>query len=493
MPKVLVVDDEEMVRDVLSQMIAQTGDYVVDTAKDGLDALNYFKENDYDIVFTDIMMPRLSGIELVQELKKTHPSVPVVMVTALNNLETGISAMREGASDYITKPFDVEQIKNVLIRVLNERNLMKAVSGNGDGKETPLKVVNSELYRKLSEINSLFSIGIELEKISDNTEILKKLPEMCSKLFKVDRVVFLLYEDGVLQHYSSVGFPYTGKIEIAGTVFEECLSQGDHLLIDVGQKSPLDNIPLNAQMLLIPLLIKDEALGVLCISNRTDGFNFKEDEIQLALTFIHKVSLRLENNTLYEITYNNLINTLKTLILTIEARDRYTKNHSERVTAIALEIARELDCTEQERDAIRFGGYLHDIGKIGVRDTVLLKPGKLTKEEFEEIKQHPVIGDNIIKPLGSFPLERLLIRHHHERFDGRGYPDGLEGKNIPLIARILAVADTYDSMTSTRPYRKGLSHKIAVDEIKRCSGTQFDPDVANAFFRTPTGKGGNGR
>ncbi len=489
MPRVLVVDDEEYVRDVLSQMIEQTGDFDVDTASDGLDALKYIKEKEYDVVFTDIMMPHLSGIELVQELKRTRPAIPVVMVTALNNLDTGISAMREGASDFITKPFELEQIKNVLNRVLSERNIMKAVAGNGDSNSS-VKVVNSELYRKLSEINSLFSISIEIEEVTDNRELLKRLPEMCTKLFKVDRVVFLIYEDGMLHHYSSIGFPYKGNIEIRGSVFEECLNDCEYRLLEVGELNPLDKLPLTSQMLILPLKIKDEFLGVLCITNRLDGFNFKEDEIHLALTFIHKLSLRLENNTLYEITYNNLINTLKTLILTIEARDRYTKNHSERVTSIALEIARELGCTEQERDAIRFGGYLHDIGKIGVRDMVLLKPGKLTKEEFEEIKQHPVIGDNIIQPLGSFPLERLLIRHHHERFDGKGYPDGLAGEDIPLIARILAVADTYDSMTSTRPYRKGLSHKIAIDEIKRCSGSQFDPVVANAFFRTRTGKGG---
>jgi len=492
MPKVLVVDDEEYVRDILAQMIEQTGDFEVDTAKDGLDALKYIKDNEYDVVFTDIIMPRLSGIELVQELKRTKPAIPVVMVTALNNLDAGISAMREGASDYITKPFKTEKIKSVLTRVLSERNIMKAVSGNGDDRSS-FKVVNAELYLKLSEINSLFAISLEIEEITDNRELLKKLPEMCTKLFKVDKVVFLIYEDGMLHYYSSIGFPYKGSIDIKGSVFEECLNDCEYRLLELGEINPLDKLPLRSQMLILPLKIKDEFLGVLCITNRVDGFNFKEDEIHIALTFVHKLLLRLENNTLYEITYNNLINTLKTLILTIEARDKYTKNHSERVTSIALEIARELDCSEQERDAIRFGGYLHDIGKIGVRDMVLLKPGKLTKEEFEEIKQHPVIGDNIIQPLGSFPLERLLIRHHHERFDGKGYPDGLAGEDIPLIARILAVADTYDSMTSTRPYRKGLSHQIAVDEIKRCSGTQFDPAVANAFFHTKTGKGGSYR
>jgi HD-GYP domain-containing protein (c-di-GMP phosphodiesterase class II) len=148
-----------------------------------------------------------------------------------------------------------------------------------------------------------------------------------------------------------------------------------------------------------------------------------------------------------------------------------------------------LECTAEEIDSLKFGGYLHDIGKIGVRDTVLLKPSRLTEEEFVEIRLHPVIGDNIIKPLGSFPNERLIVRHHHERFDGKGYPDGLGGTDIPRTARILAVADTYDSMTSTRPYRQALSHATAIEELKRCSGTQFDPAIVEAFLQTGTGRG----
>jgi HD-GYP domain-containing protein (c-di-GMP phosphodiesterase class II) len=214
-----------------------------------------------------------------------------------------------------------------------------------------------------------------------------------------------------------------------------------------------------------------------------------DDEIYVGLTFAKKAALRIENNALYEVLYNNLVNNLKSLVISIEARDSYTKQHSERVTDYALQIVEVMNICGEEKDAIQFGGYLHDVGKIGVRDTVLLKPGKLTDEEMEEIKMHPVIGDNIIKPLRFFPKERELILYHHERIDGTGYPHGISGDSIPTTVRILSVADTYDAMTSSRPYRIARTHDFAIEELKRCSGTQFDAEIVHAFMQTKAGRG----
>jgi putative nucleotidyltransferase with HDIG domain len=237
--------------------------------------------------------------------------------------------------------------------------------------------------------------------------------------------------------------------------------------------------------------MNDDVFAILNLSNKADGTAFTESEISLALAFAKKAALRIENNALYEVFYNNLVNTLKALVTSIEARDVYTRHHSERVAAYSLAVADVMELPEEEKDVIRFGGYLHDIGKIGVRDTVLLKPGRLTDEEVAEIRLHPVIGDNIIKPIKFFPKERELIRNHHEKFDGTGYPDGLTGDKTPLIVRIIQVADTYDAMTSSRPYRKALSHDVAAAELVRCINTQFDGEVVRAFLQTPAGRGQN--
>jgi putative nucleotidyltransferase with HDIG domain len=199
--------------------------------------------------------------------------------------------------------------------------------------------------------------------------------------------------------------------------------------------------------------------------------------------------MRIENNALYEVFYANLMNTLKSLVISIEARDPYTKHHSERVSLYSLQIADVMNLGAEDKDAIRFGGYLHDIGKIGVRDTVLVKPGMLTPEETTEIRLHPVIGYNILEPLKFFPDEMDIVRYHHEKFDGSGYPDGLAGDDIPLIARIAAVADTYDAMTSSRPYRNSIGHDIAIKELKTGSSSQFEGEIVLAFLQTPVGKG----
>ncbi len=490
MPRVLIVDDDQSIRSVLSDIVRAAGPYQTDIAMDGLEGLEKVRQDEYDIIFTDIKMPRMGGLEFMQEVRKHNPMIPVVVITAYSYLETAISAMKQGAADFITKPFTFNDIRHILSKVIRERELIKSFAGNGN-KDAVVETLNSELYKRLQEINTLFALSIELDEIKENSSIFNRIVSMIARLLKAKRVALGLLEDGSIESRYTIGIAHIEKLLLKGSIYEDAIRNKTHIVLEVGQKNPFSGYPLDSEFLIIPLILNNEVLGFLSITDKTDGYKFADEEINLALTLTHKACLRLENNALYEITYNNLINTLKTLILTVEARDSYTKQHSERVTKLSLEIADEIDCTQAERDAIKFAGYIHDIGKIGVRDIVLLKPGRLTDKEFEEIKKHPVIGDNIVSPLGSFPLERLLIRHHHERFDGHGYPDGLQGEDIPLIARILSVADTYDSMTTTRPYRKGVDHKTAIGEIRRCSSSQFDPVVVDAFMSTSTGRGGS--
>jgi putative nucleotidyltransferase with HDIG domain len=233
----------------------------------------------------------------------------------------------------------------------------------------------------------------------------------------------------------------------------------------------------------VPLVISGEVLGVLNMTDKIGGEDFSEDEFHLMQSLAEKAAIRVENNALYESIYCNLIDTLSSLVTTLEAKDPYTKEHSKRVTEVALAIAEEMGATEDEMESIGFAGMLHDIGKIGVRDSVLLKPGRLTAAEFEVIKMHPAIGEQIVEPLGLIQAERDIIRSHHERMDGTGYPDGLMGDQIPLLARIVAVADAYDAMTSTRPYREALGEEYALEEFERGRGRQHDPAVIDALHR----------
>lgn len=233
----------------------------------------------------------------------------------------------------------------------------------------------------------------------------------------------------------------------------------------------------------VPLKAKGEILGVLNVSDKSTGNDFDANDLRLLLLLANLAAVAIENATLYR-NINEMFNeTVKALASAIDARDPYTEQHSQRVSQYSVIIAEELGMTAAEIEQIRIGALLHDVGKIGVKEAILLKPGRLTDDEFTEMKAHPVTSGNIMKQVRLFRAMLPILYHHHESFAGRGYPYGLTGTDIPFHARIVAVADTFDAMTSDRPYRKGLPLEVAVEEIRKNSGVQFDPQCAEAFLR----------
>ena len=485
--KVLIVDDDPEVRRVLSHVLGTVGGYQTDTAFDGIDGINKVRDNEYDIVFTDLTMPRLSGMDVLKETRRLDSSLSVVVITGFSSIDNAINAMKEGARDFITKPFNFDKIIILTEKIIGERRLFGKISPS-ENLEGTLKRLSGELYRSLYEMGIFQKISSELEKFSHNREIYEKIVDMAARLLMVKEASFGLVENGELKIEEGIGIPKK-RIPVSGTIFSHVIRNKTFCMAPCGEINPHDGTCLASELFAIPFIINDEVFGILSLSNKADGTAFTDYEISLATSFARKAAMRIENNALYEVFYSNLMSTLRSLVISIEARDMYTKDHSERVTAYALQIAEVMDLSLEEKGAIELGGYLHDIGKIGIRDTVLLKPGRLSDEEMTEIMQHPVIGDNIMKPIRFFPLERELVRHHHEKVNGRGYPDGLAGDDIPLIARILAVADTFDAMTSSRPYRKAQSHTVAVEELIRCSNSQFDGRVVRSFLKTQAGMG----
>ena len=235
-------------------------------------------------------------------------------------------------------------------------------------------------------------------------------------------------------------------------------------------------------MMCAPLKIKDKVIGVLNIA--TEGHTeFSSSDLKLFTTLSRNVGIFVENVKLYKDLKEIFISTVYTLAETIEMRDDYTGNHTKRVMEYSYAIGETLGMDKDALEALRLSAILHDIGKIGVRDDVLLKPGKLTDEEFALMKKHPAFGEEILKRIKG--LEHIVpgVKHHHERHDGRGYPDGLKEDEIELNAKIISVADTFDAMTSDRPYRKGFDSQTAIEELIRCSGTQFDGKIVDAFIK----------
>jgi HD-GYP domain-containing protein (c-di-GMP phosphodiesterase class II) len=194
-----------------------------------------------------------------------------------------------------------------------------------------------------------------------------------------------------------------------------------------------------------------------------------------------KASTHIENRMLYESLFENILHTLKSLIIAINKRDMYTEGHCKRVTDMALRLGKKMGINDYEMDVLRVVGPVHDLGKIGIPDMILLKPSKLTDDEYDVMKSHSAYGEEIMSRFEILSREATIIRHHHERYDGNGYPDHLAGSDIPVCARIIAVSDSYDAMVSDRPYRRASTTDEIVAEIKRCRGSQFDPEIADHF------------
>jgi HD-GYP domain-containing protein (c-di-GMP phosphodiesterase class II) len=264
---------------------------------------------------------------------------------------------------------------------------------------------------------------------------------------------------------------------------------------------------LNTQTLIcVPLKARDRTVGVLLAFNKITNItpkssthawpDFYEEDRKILETLSHQVVIAIENSRLYTDLKRGFFDTVEALAEAIEKKDRYTGGHTKRVVYYSKCIAKYMDLSHEQLENVHLAAILHDVGKIGVEDSILKKQAPLTKEEWVVMKSHPEQGYDIMSRVSGLKDVIGGMRYHHERWDGKGYPIGLQGEEIPIIARIIAVADTYDAMVSTRPYRKGLDPQVAYDEIVLHSGSQFDPAVVKAFIEAfcheKMGKGSGG-
>lgn len=368
----------------------------------------------------------------------------------------------------------ISQATSMHIEQLNEKNALSMAE------------MIARLNMRTRDLEALNEAGLKLATFTDFEELLQGIMTTARRALPFRSCAMLLREGDELVVRGVFGFDervHIGfRLSRGKGISWRCLERGEPILVDDVSADP-DYVPglsgCRCEMA-APILGPEGPIGVFTAeSPKPHAFN--KDSLSLFSTFAHQVAAAIENTRLHEMNRRTFYQTIRALAQALEQRDSYTSGHSERVTDYALKIAAALGVNEHDLELIRQAGLLHDIGKIGVRDAVLLKPGRLTPPERQHIEQHPIIGDNILHPI-TFLREALnIVLHHHEHWDGSGYPFGLAGEEIPLVARIIAVADTYDAMTSRRPYRDAMSHEEAVAEIRRMSGKQFDPAVVAAF------------
>ena len=481
--KILVVDDEASIRDVFKDYLAATTNYTVFTANDGLEALDIIKSEKIDCCFTDLSMPRLNGLELAQKINQHDNTIPVVVMTGYPSMDNAIDTLKNGVADFITKPFRINQILPTINRVMTARShfvdniLLKEEAEKGK----KLIKINQELQEKLKEVETINLILQKLDQATTSQDLFNILVNLSGKITQCDEAHFCFFTQGMTDYEIIASFFRDQNIEKSDAV---------HIEKKIAKKVANDGMPFlirgnngNGDTIAIPLKIKSSVFGILTSTIREETRCFSEKELYFLNLLVEKASFLTENLALYENIYENLFSTLYAFVETIEARDPYTKQHSANVSKYAMSIAKAYGCLQDEIARLNVSGNLHDIGKIGIPDSILLKPGRLTDEEYEIIKKHPVIGSNIIGHFGMWTDEQSIIRHHHERFDGKGYPDGLKGEEIPLLARILAVADVYDALTTDRSYRRKMPEHVAVKIIRENAGSQFDPKIVNIFLK----------
>ncbi len=463
--KVLIVDDEKILRENLELLLSSFNSYHTYQAKNGYQALEIMQKYPVDLVLLDVNMPGISGIDLLKLMRREGLSTPVVLMTSYPTLDLTVEALRYGASDFLIKPFTSQQLYETLERFKTKKKL----EAQKDYQDL-LRL----LKQKTREQALLFTVSDRLTSCGSLSQLYREIVRLSLEFTHSEEgVLYLLdLEKGLLLPEVWEGFPerpphlpYESSDPISKSVRESL-----PYLIPAHEKEKA--------LLVHPFQIKGENLGALALCRKS---SFSKDDLFCTSLILERAAPLVENFILHESIILNLHDALRALVKALEAKDPYTKEHSERVTEYALLLAQEMGLSPEEIESLRFAGHLHDVGKVGIADAILLKPGRLTPQEYEIIKQHPVIGAEIVGHISLLQEEARIIRYHHERFDGKGYPEGLKGEEIPLLARILAVADAYDAMTSRRPYRPSLSPERAYKEILRCSGTQFDPEVVKIF------------
>jgi len=490
--KVLVVDDEPSILELSWKVLAKEG-YSITTAHSGCEALKRAKGEKFDLLVTDIIMPEMDGLELLQRLRELYPDIAAVIITGYGTMENAINSLKQGAQGFIVKPFTPDELKIALSQVLEKSRLMRENS-------------------RLRVLRPLFDISKSLISETKLSELLSHTVDTLVEETKADMVSLMLLDKETQEPSIRVSHGFPKEMLVTARWVAE---RGEPLLLpDMEHAEPHIQGELSESAigpaLCLPLLVKGKVSGVLTLAKLAGKEPFRQSDLELLSMLCNQLAIVIENIKLFdkltthkqelERTCKELgeqatalndkkqqlesayLEIAKTLALTLEACDPYTRGHSERVVQFARQIALQINLSRKERELIDIAARLHDIGKLAIRNEILLKPDVLTPSERAEVQRHPTKAVEMLRFLDFLKGALPIIEHHHERYDGKGYPSGLKGEQIPLGARILAVADAYDALTSERPYRPAMSNEQAMETLKQGAGTRWDPIVVEAFL-----------
>lgn len=440
--RVLIVDDSRTIRRALGAALSGRG-ALVKQAEDGEAGLQVLADEEFDLVITDVDMPRLNGFDFCERVKQDPRTrnIPVIILTSRENdldVERGFIV---GANAYALKTVGRERCLEVAEDILSRIVFRQ--------RQLVLLIEDSATTRQIIA-RTLKAAGFQVALAEHGAEALELLRTLHPTLILSDREMPVMNGMSLCRELHQ-------KAEFTGIPFV--------MMSGSGEKS-----------------VMRQAMQFGAAAFLVKPFNLEQLVITLEQLLSSQFSLLLKERERLETESRMMLASITALAEALEARDAYTRGHSDSVAEIAVAIAAQMGADDADIAMLRIGARLHDIGKIGVPDAILQKPGKLTSAEYTAIQGHPAIGAGILEPITSLADIIPIVLQHHERVDGKGYPNGLKGTEIALNARITAVADTYDALTSDRPYRVGLSHGKAVSIILQARGTQLCPECVDAFI-----------
>ncbi len=472
-PKIIIAEDEKGLRIILEEFLTQN-DYIVDVAADGVEALEKIKQTPYALLIADIDMPRMSGMELLEKLMELKNRPITILMTGYATVESAVDAMKMGAFDYIVKPFKMDHLLLCIQRALEKRRL---------------ELENIQLKETLT----IYNISEAISQTFNIKNIVDLITNTVHSELDSDLTLLQIFEPGtedIMYEKSSSNFTIDIeeiKKEINFENIKNMLNKDIPLVLPswrVGEVFKGGSGKYRCYSILcVGIKFRSILRGIIIAFSFTKGKEFHEGQRKFVSLLADRTAISLENSRLYNELQRSFNETIQALVKALEAKDVYTRGHSERVTQFARYLAEDLGLSDSEIEKITQAALLHDIGKIGMRLEVLNKPGKLTDEETQMFRNHPLLGKSILESVTALRDIAPYVYYHHEKWDGTGYPEGKKGEEIPVGARILNIADSFTCMTENRPYRKALSIEEAAKELLRCSGTQFDPLFVEVFLK----------
>ena len=465
-PTILVVDDEEYICSVIEEALA-TDKYSLKIFQDPVKALEYLQSHPVDLVLSDLLLGEHSGVEILEAAQSTQDDAVVILMTAHPTVQTAVTVLKKGAYDFLVKPFKLELLRSTIRRALSHQHVLRD-NLRLRGQVEFLKVANA--HASGIEIDRLLQMVVDSAKqelgavASGLLEIEPKSETPIRQAFAVDDPA---YEDQVLSVQSLKKF--TGTWRSKPVIEGKRIKREGHSLVTLAIHQPI--------------FIRRTLHGVISLIIESHFGQVTPGQLDILSILTNTAASAIANHILYGDLQQSYLEAIRGLANAIEARDNYTAGHTDRVCVLAEEVAREMGWDDSRIHDLIMGCTLHDIGKIGVPDSILNKASALTEDETRKMRKHPELGLRIIRGISRFKPAVPYIGSHHERWDGLGYPKQLKGEDIPLEGRLLAVVDTFDAILSDRPYRLGADAKSAVAELVKYRGKQFDPDIVDLFLR----------